>query len=71
MITDLNMPVMDGLDFIEAARGEPIGAGLPMLLLTTETSQHLKDRARAIRATGWIPKPFEPTQILSLVERLA
>lgn len=71
VITDLNMPVMDGLDFIAAARAEPEGDALPMLLLTTETAQHLKDRAREVRATGWIAKPFDPEQILSLVDRLA
>ncbi|TYO84868.1 response regulator [Oceanicella actignis] len=71
VITDLNMPRMNGLDFIEAARREPEGRGLPMLLLTTETAQELKDRARQVKATGWIAKPFDPDQILSLVARLA
>ncbi|NNU79185.1 response regulator [Halovulum dunhuangense] len=71
VITDLNMPRMNGLDFIEAARQEPEGQSLPMLLLTTETAQALKDRARAVRATGWITKPFDPKQILSLVDQLA
>ncbi|MGB0498685.1 MAG: response regulator [Rubricella sp.] len=70
VITDLNMPVMDGLDFIEEARKGPEGRSLPMLLLTTETAQHLKDRARAVRATGWIAKPFDPDEILGLVARL-
>lgn len=71
VITDLNMPRMNGLDFIEAARREPEGHSLPMLLLTTETAQALKDRARAVKATGWLNKPFDPQQILSLVEQLA
>jgi len=71
VITDLNMPRMNGLDFIEAARKEPEGQALPMLLLTTETAQSLKDRARAVKATGWLTKPFDPQQILSLVEQLA
>ena len=53
VITDLNMPVMDGLDFIEAAR------------------QELKVRARRVGATGWLTKPFDETQVLSLVEQLA
>ena len=68
---DLNMPRMNGLDFIEAARREPEGKALPMLLLTTETAQALKDRAKAVRATGWLTKPFDPKQILSLVDQLA
>jgi two-component system chemotaxis response regulator CheY len=71
VITDLNMPRMNGLDFIEAARREPEGRDLPMLLLTTETAQALKDRARAVKATGWLTKPFDPDQILGLVEQLA
>lgn len=71
VITDLNMPRMNGLDFIEAARREPEGQNLPMLLLTTETAQSLKDRARAVKATGWLTKPFDPNQILALVEQLA
>lgn len=71
VITDLNMPRMNGLDFIEAARREPEGKALPMLLLTTETAQALKDRARAVKATGWLNKPFDPGQILTLVDQLA
>ena len=71
VITDLNMPRMKGLDFIEAARQEPEGKALPMLLLTTETAQTLKDRARAVKATGWLNKPFDPGQILTLVDQLA
>jgi len=71
VITDLNMPNMDGLEFIEAARLEPNGGAVPILLLTTETAQALKERAREVRATGWLTKPFDPDQILGLVEQLA
>ncbi|MGM0585314.1 MAG: response regulator [Pseudomonadota bacterium] len=71
VITDLNMPRMNGLEFIEAARQEPEGRALPMLLLTTETAQELKDRAKQVKATGWLTKPFDPDQILGLVDRLA
>jgi two-component system, chemotaxis family, chemotaxis protein CheY len=70
VITDLTMPVMDGLDFIEAARREPEGQGLPMLLLTTETADRLKSRAREVGATGWLTKPFDPDTILRLVDQL-
>jgi two-component system chemotaxis response regulator CheY len=70
VITDLTMPVMDGLDFIEAARREPEGQGLPMLLLTTETADRLKQRARQVGATGWLTKPFDPDTILRLVDQL-
>ncbi|MEM0944820.1 MAG: response regulator [Pseudomonadota bacterium] len=71
VITDLTMPVMDGLDFIEAARGEDAGRDLPLLLLTTETAEHMKTRARKIGATGWLTKPFDADQILRLVDQLA
>ena len=71
VITDLNMPRMNGLESIAAARGEPSGRALPILLLTTETAQELKDRAREVKATGWLTKPFDPDQILGLVARLA
>lgn len=71
VITDLNMPNMDGLEFIEAARKDPAGNAVPILLLTTETAQALKDRAREVRATGWLTKPFDPAQILGLVDQLA
>lgn len=70
VITDLNMPRMNGLEFIAAARLLPEGRTLPMLLLTTETAQELKDEARRIRATGWLCKPFDADQILGLVDQL-
>jgi two-component system chemotaxis response regulator CheY len=71
VITDLNMPVMDGLDFIEAARAEEAGRDLPLLLLTTETATDLKERARRVGATGWLTKPFNADQVLSLIDQLA
>jgi two-component system chemotaxis response regulator CheY len=71
VITDLNMPVMDGLDFIEAARAEDAGRDVPLLLLTTETADELKTRARRIGATGWLTKPFNESQVLGLVDQLA
>ncbi|MEM7508937.1 MAG: response regulator [Pseudomonadota bacterium] len=71
VITDLTMPNMDGLDFIDAARSEEAGRRLPMLLLTTETADHMKQRAREIGATGWLTKPFDPDQVLRLVDQLA
>ncbi|MEL6316469.1 MAG: response regulator [Pseudomonadota bacterium] len=70
VITDLNMPVMDGIEFIENARQEEVGKALPMLLLTTEVAEHLKKRAREVGATGWLTKPFDPAQILRLVDQL-
>jgi two-component system, chemotaxis family, chemotaxis protein CheY len=67
VVTDLNMPVMSGLDFIEAARAAPEGQGVPILLLTSETSAALHERARAVRATGWLAKPLDGRRLLALV----
>jgi two-component system, chemotaxis family, chemotaxis protein CheY len=67
VVTDLNMPVMSGLDFIEAARAAPEGQGVPILLLTSETSASLHDRARTVRATGWLPKPLDGPRLLALM----
>ncbi|WP_316013676.1 response regulator [Roseobacter sp. HKCCA0434] len=71
VITDLNMPRMNGLKFIEAARQTVEGRTIPILLLTTETAQELKVEARRLRATGWLSKPFDADQIIGLVDQLA
>ena len=71
VITDLNMPVMNGLEFIAAARAEDAGRGLPLLLLTTEIADELKLRARAVGATGWLNKPFNGAHVLGLIDQLA
>lgn len=71
VVTDLNMPVMSGLDFIEAARATPQGQGLPILLLTSETAEALHDRARAVGATGWLPKPLDGKRLLGLVAEMS
>lgn len=71
VVTDLNMPVMTGLDFIEAARELPEGQGIPIFLLTTETAPELHARARAVRATGWMPKPLDSHKVQALVRQLA
>ena len=71
VITDLNMPVMNGLEFIAAARAEDAGRGLPLLLLTTEIAGDLKVRAHAVGATGWLTKPFNGAHVLGLIDQLA
>lgn len=71
VVTDLNMPKMSGLDFIEAARAEPAGQGVPILLLTTEIAPELVERARAVRATGWLNKPLDGPKLLALVANMA
>lgn len=71
IVTDLNMPRMDGFGFIEAVRGGDTAARVPILILTTETGQKLKDRARAIGATGWISKPFDEVSLVATINRVA
>ncbi len=70
VITDLNMPVMNGLDFIRALRSLPGFVGLPIIFLTTESSEATKAEAKKAGATGWITKPFKQEQLLSVVSKL-
>jgi two-component system chemotaxis response regulator CheY len=70
IITDVNMPRMDGLSFIEKAR-ESLARATPILVLTTESEPALKARAKAAGATGWIVKPFNPVQLVEAVQRVA
>ena len=71
VITDLNMPVMDGFGFIENVRGQSRWLGLPILILTTESAEELKSRARRMGATGWIVKPFDEEKLVSAIRRVA
>lgn len=70
VITDINMPRMDGFGVIEAIRSEGAYAGLPVLVLTTESAQELKERARNIGATGWIVKPFDDNRLIGTIRRV-
>lgn len=70
IITDLNMPVMDGLTFIRQARGLPLLRFTPILMLTTESQESRKAEGKAAGATGWIVKPFNPEQLLKVIEKV-
>ena len=70
VITDLNMPVMNGLEFIEQARRDPRGAGVPIILLTTESAPEMKARGKAAGATGWIDKPFDANKLVAVATKL-
>lgn len=70
VITDINMPIMDGFEFIETVRGGDVGARMPILVLTTESDAAKKARARDAGATGWIVKPFDPEKLISAVKRV-
>lgn len=64
IITDINMPRMDGFGFIEAVRKIEKFRAIPILVLTTESAADLKQRARTAGATGWIVKPFQPKKLI-------
>ena len=70
IITDINMPKLDGFGFIEKVRADPSNTAVPILVLTTESEQDRKDRARQAGATGWIVKPFNPTKLLDALRRV-
>ena len=71
IITDINMPRMDGFGFIEAVRAQPKHRSTPILVLTTESAPELKARARAAGATGWIVKPFDPEKLVRALNTVA
>jgi two-component system chemotaxis response regulator CheY len=70
VITDLNMPNMNGLELIKALRAKPDCKFLPIVFLTTESQPEKKEAAKAAGATGWIIKPFKPDQLLSVVKKV-
>lgn len=70
VITDINMPVMDGIEFIKHVRASGAHQSLPILILTTETSQDKRDQGKAAGGTGWIVKPFDPEKLISVIHRV-
>ena len=70
IVTDLNMPVMDGLTMIEELRKIPSQMGVPIIFLTTESDAALKTRAKAAGATGWLTKPFDPENLVKIVRKV-
>jgi len=67
IITDVNMPNMDGLTFISELRKLPQYSNVPVLVLTTERGDEMKSKGKSAGATGWIVKPFVPDQLLKAV----
>ncbi|GFE56676.1 response regulator [Geobacter sp. AOG1] len=70
VITDLNMPKMDGIDLVRGIRQNPGSRFTPVIMLTTESQDVRKHEARAAGATGWITKPFRPEQLLAVVRKV-
>ncbi len=71
IVTDLNMPRMDGFAFIEGVRRDARLRATPILVLTTESDTAKKARAREAGATGWIVKPFNPAKLVDAIRRVA
>ena len=71
IITDINMPKLDGFGFIEGVRKDDRHRATPILVLTTESDTSKKDRARQAGATGWIVKPFNPVKLIDAIRRVA
>ncbi|MBU4023957.1 response regulator [bacterium] len=70
IITDLNMPVMNGFEFLQGLRQIPSTKRTPCLMLTTETKDEMKQKGKALGLTGWIVKPFSPTQLKQAITRV-
>lgn len=71
IITDVNMPNMDGLEFLEALRTRAEHKSTPVLVLTTESGPEKKARARQAGATGWLVKPFDPEKLVATIRRVS
>ncbi len=70
VVTDVNMPNMDGITLIKELRNLPDFKFTPILMLTTESAAEKKQEGKAAGATGWIVKPFDPEQLLSTIKKV-
>lgn len=70
IITDLNMPNMNGIELIRAVRASAGYKFVPIVMLTTESQAAVKEEGKAAGATGWIVKPFKPDQLLAVAKKV-
>lgn len=70
VITDVNMPNMNGIELVKALRSNPVHRATPILILTTESGESLKSEGKSAGATGWIVKPFVPEKLLQVVGKV-
>jgi len=70
LITDLNMPGMDGIELIKKARAIPAYKFIPIVMLTTESTDGKKQAGKAAGATAWIVKPFKPEELVGVVKKV-
>ena len=70
ILTDINMPQMDGIAFIKEARKAASTRFTPIIVLTTESGGQKRDEARAVGASAWLTKPTEPNELLTALKQL-
>ncbi len=70
IISDVNMPVMDGIAFLKAVKQMPAYKFTPVIMLTTESAEEKKREGQAAGARAWVVKPFQPEQLVNAVQRL-
>jgi two-component system chemotaxis response regulator CheY len=70
VLTDQNMPRMDGITLVKSLRSLPSYGRTPILILTTESSDEMKAKGKAAGATGWLVKPFDPNKLLEVIEKV-
>ena len=69
IISDLNMPVMDGIELVKQLRALPGQRFLPIIMLTTESQDSKKQEGKSVGASGWIVKPFQPEKLLEVIKK--
>ena len=69
VVTDLNMPNMDGIELIKQLRSSATNKFTPVVMLTTESQDSKKQEGRAAGASGWIVKPFQPDQLINVIRK--
>jgi two-component system chemotaxis response regulator CheY len=69
-VCDVNMPIMNGIEFVKAAKALPSYKFMPILMLTTESQEEKKEQGKAAGAKAWMVKPFSPTQLVNAVSKL-
>ena len=68
LVTDLNMPTMDGVELIKQVRQKPGNRFMPIIMLTAEAQSEMKAAGKKAGASGWITKPFRPEQLMSVIQ---
>ena len=70
IISDVNMPVMNGIEFLKAVKQHPTSKFTPVIMLTTEAGDDMKQQGKAAGAKAWVVKPFQPQMLLDAVAKL-